>query len=32
VHRPNSGALAADRLSAIVWNDHVARHLEKETA
>jgi hypothetical protein len=29
--RVGSGALAAERLSAVVWRDHVAR-LEKETA
>jgi hypothetical protein len=28
----STGALAADRLSAIVWNDQVIRHLEKESA
>jgi hypothetical protein len=30
-HRAKSGTMAADRLSAVVWTDHVAR-LEKEHA
>jgi len=31
VRKANSGSLAADRLSVVVWSDHVAR-LEKERA